>query len=63
MVYSFGVPGYVIWTTHILIGIILFYMGWELNHGRPLPEAFSIGLMIVGAMVATYHSHLALINM
>ena len=62
MSYSFGVSGPVIWGMHIIVGGVLFYMGYELNQKRPLPEFLNILLMVVGAMVATYHTHLAYLH-
>jgi uncharacterized membrane protein len=56
--YSFGIPGYVVWIMHILIGIFLAYIGYALLNDKKIAQPFIIGLMVVGVMVVLYHSHL-----
>jgi len=56
--YSFGVPGIAVWTSHLLIGAFLVYIGWTLNKGRPLNKNFAIALIVLGALAMLYHSHL-----
>ena len=40
--YHFGVPGYVIWTTHILVGLLFLYTGYTTYQKQKLPEYISI---------------------
>lgn len=60
--YSFGLPGNLVWGLHIIVGGVLFYMGYELHQGRKLSDVFVIGMMIVGTLVTVYHAHLAYLN-
>ncbi len=56
--YSFGIPGTIIWVTHIIIGIFLAYIGYALLNDRKIAQPFVISLMVIGALVILYHSHL-----
>ena len=58
MMYSFGIPGSVVWIIHIFIGLILTYIGYTLLNGKEIGQPFIIGLMVVGVLVMVYHSHL-----
>ena len=40
--YHFNVPGYVIWTTHILVGLLFLYTGYTTYQKQKLPEYISI---------------------
>ena len=56
--YHFGVPGYVIWTTHILVGILFLYTGYTTYHKDKLPEYISVLYLILGVVVILYHGYL-----
>jgi uncharacterized membrane protein len=58
MAYSFGVPGYAVWTSHILIGIYLVYVGWVLYDKKRLDKYAPIILIVLGVLAALYHGHI-----
>ena len=58
MSYSFGVPGFAVWTSHILIGIYLIYVGWVLYDKKRLDKFAPIVLIVLGVLAALYHSHI-----
>ena len=57
--YSFGVPGVGVWTSHLLIGFFLVYIGYKLNKNEPINKNFAIALIVLGALAILYHAHLA----
>ena len=58
MSYSFGVPGYVVWTSHILIGLYLVYVGWVLYDKKKLDKYTPIVLIVLGVLAMLYHIHI-----
>jgi len=62
MQYSFGVSGNIIWTTHILAGIFLIYIGYMALNQHQINQLFSLLLIIMGSLVILYHSHLMYLN-
>lgn len=59
MTYSFGVPAPAVWTSHILIGLFLFYVGYTLYNEGKINRNLVIVLMVLGVLALLYHSHLA----
>lgn len=57
MEYSFGVPGFLIWSVHILTGLYFLWLGYLLNV-TPKFKIHGIILLILGSLMATYHLHL-----
>ena len=55
MAYHFGVPGYAVWTSHILIGLYLVYVGWVLYDKKRLDKSAPIVLIVLGVLAALYH--------
>ena len=62
MQYSYGIPGPVIWTFHVLIGLLLLYVGHKALNNQPINQMISVILMILGTLVILYHGHLAYLN-
>lgn len=59
MSYSFGVPGYAVWTSHILIGAYLVYVGWVLLYNKQkLDKVAPVALIVLGVLAALYHAHI-----
>jgi len=58
MTYSFGLPGPAVWIFHIILGLGLFYVGYNLLNGKDISQWMSLVLIIVGALGAAYHTHL-----
>jgi hypothetical membrane protein len=56
--YHFGVPGYLVWTSHILIGFFLIYVGWILYEKKRMDKYTPILLIVVGVLAALYHAHI-----
>lgn len=56
--YHFGVPGYLVWTSHIITGIFLIYVGWSLYDKKKLDKFSPIILIVVGVLAALYHAHI-----
>lgn len=56
--YHFGVPGYAVWTTHIIVGLFLIYAGWMLHMKKKLDKATPIVLIVLGVVVILYHAYL-----
>lgn len=62
MNYSFGIPGQLIWSVHIIIGLLLALLGYALLNQWEIPQLISIGLIVLGTTAAFYHLHLWWIN-
>jgi len=56
--YSFGVPGYAVWTLHVVVGAFLLYLGYLLYNHKQVNQSIVIGLIILGVLVMLYHAHL-----
>lgn len=62
MTYSFGVPGPSVWISHIIIGLILAYVGYQLiNHEEP-NRYIAFFLFGIGILATAYHTHLFYYN-
>jgi len=60
--YSYGIPGIAIWSSHIAIGIILFYVGYSLINSKPINQWLAILLIVLGSLAVAYHGHLLYVN-
>ena len=58
MNYHFGVPGFVVWITHILSGILLIYVGYTNLNEKHVDKITSLILIISGSLASLYHLHL-----
>lgn len=58
MAYHFGIPNVAVWTSHILIGLYLVYVGWVLYEKKRLDKYVPIVLIVLGVLAALYHSHI-----
>ena len=58
MAYSFGVPGTVVWSSHILIGILLAYIGYLIVEKKHIDKYLGILLIVLGVLAAIYHLHI-----
>lgn len=62
MTYSYGIPGPVIWIMHMIIGLLILYVGYvELNHYR-VSQLVALLLIILGVLAILYHGHLYYLN-
>lgn len=58
MNYHFGVPGSLIWTTHIIFGILFVYLGYLIQEGKSVHKLVGTALIVLGVTMALYHTHL-----
>ena len=56
MKYSLGVPGLLIWVTHIVLGAYFIYLGYTLFSNKM--KIHSLLLFSLGLLMALYHAHL-----
>jgi hypothetical protein len=56
--YHFGVPAKAVWTSHIIIGLFLLYIGYVLVDGQSLNKWIGVTLIVLGVLAALYHAHL-----
>ena len=56
--YAFGVPSYVIFLLHLLVGVILLYVGSRLLDGKKINRNIILSLIIMGALSPLYHMHI-----
>jgi hypothetical protein len=58
MPYSYGIPGYVIWSHHILFGLFLIYLGYT----KKITDNIGKLLILIGVIMMIYHLHLMIKN-
>jgi hypothetical protein len=61
--YHFGVANELIWTSHLLMGFFMVYVGYELIMKHKVSVPVSLILVVLGAVGALYHAHLWYENM
>lgn len=65
MAYSFGIPGYVIWSFHLIMGSFLAYVGYQMtqNEDKPIRPLFSTIILVLGVLSVLYHGHIWLVDL
>ena len=58
MNYHYNLPGSVIWTMHIIIGIFLMYIGYMLLNNNNIHQLYTLALIILGSLGTFYHLHI-----
>lgn len=58
--YHFGVPKIAIWSSHIFIGIYFLWLGYNMLETEFKPHG--VILIILGALMAAYHTHLWILH-
>ena len=58
MNYHFGVPGFIVWIQHILLGIVLFYIGYNGLSSGKVTKNMCLLLIITGVLAILYHGHI-----
>ena len=58
MEYHFGVPGFLIWISHILIGILLSYVGYQLVFKKNVNHNIGLLILVIGIIATLYHIHI-----
>ena len=56
--YHFGVPAVLVWTSHIIIGALLVYIGYLIIEKKPIGKWIGILLILIGIIAAIYHAHI-----
>ncbi len=56
--YHFGVPGPLIWTSHILFGLFFIYLGYLIQEQKPVSKFIGTSLIVLGSIMILYHAHL-----
>ncbi len=56
--YHFGVPGKIIWLSHIIFGLLFIYLGYLIQEQKPVPKLVGTALIVTGSIMVLYHSHL-----
>ena len=62
--YSFGIPTFVVWSVHILVGLYFLYLAKELNElkdNKNMKNHTAV-LFAMGVLMISYHSFLWLKN-
>ena len=62
--YSFGIPTFVVWSVHILVGLYFLYLASKLNKlkGKEDMKNHVALLFSLGVLMISYHSFLWLKN-
>lgn len=56
--YHFGIPGFVIWLFHIIIGLTVATVGYQMLNNQPVPQFVAITFVVLGILAAIYHTHI-----
>ena len=56
--YHFDVPAVLVWVSHIIIGVLLVYIGYLIVEKKPIGKWIGITLIIIGIIAAIYHIHI-----
>lgn len=60
--YSFDIPGPIIWFSHILIGLFLIYLGYNILNNENISHLQASMLFTLGVLALLYHVHLWYVN-
>lgn len=58
MAYSYGVPNNVVWSMHIIIGLIIAYVGYSQLNNYNISQMLALLLIVTGVLAMLYHGHL-----
>ena len=59
MNYHFGIPGFLVWSSHIVIGIFLMWVAYMIIMKNNISIKTGLILFVIGSMAALYHVHLS----
>ena len=60
--YHFGVPEWIVWLSHIIIGAFLVYVGYALVLRQRIPLMAALALLVLGVLAILYHGHIWLVD-
>lgn len=60
--YSLGVPGYILWPMHMVIGAFIAYIGYCILYKQSINPNWGIVLLVLGVTAIFYHAHLWYLN-
>jgi len=58
MAYAYGLSYGVVATVHVLVGLFLAWLGYQLLNKKPVGQPVAVTLIVLGALVSLYHVHL-----
>ncbi len=61
--YRFGIPGIVIWSFHILLGLWFIYIGRKALNDGIMTKNTALIILVVGVLATIYHVHIAIYKM
>jgi len=61
--YHYDAPGFLIWIFHIIIGLVLFYIGYQIINNQKISQFSALTLIVSGTLAIAYHTHLMFVNM
>jgi len=56
--YHYDVPKNLVWVAHIVIGLVIAYIGYLIINDRPIDKNYATALQVIGVIAALYHAHL-----
>ena len=56
--YHFDVPAVLVWSSHIIIGLLLIYVAYLIIEGKSVQKWIGILLLVIGVIAALYHAHI-----
>lgn len=60
--YHYGIPGYAVWISHIILGLYLVYIGYHIVTQVSVNKINGLILITLGTLAFFYHLHLLLLN-
>jgi hypothetical protein len=60
--YHFGVPEWVVWFSHIVMGAFFVYVGYALVLRQKLPTYVAITVLVLGVLAILYHGHIWILD-
>ena len=58
IMYHFGIPGVAIWLFHIIVGLVVAFIGYQILNNKPVPQFIAIIFIVLGSLAVVYHSHI-----
>ena len=56
--YHFDVPAVLVWLSHIVIGLLLVYVGYLIVEKKTIDKWVGVLLLLIGIIAALYHAHI-----
>ena len=56
--YHFGLPGHLIWILHIILGLLITYIGYRTLNNKNINQILALILIVMGVLAIVYHAHI-----